>query len=49
MREHFQIYHTTIQFEQRDEAGCEVEDGCLSLAEESMKSRSRAHGHSHSH
>ena len=43
MREHFRIHHTTIQFEQRDQAGCEVEDGCLSLAEEA------AHGHSHRH
>ncbi len=48
LREHFQIHHTTIQFEQRDEAGCEVEDGCLSLKEETAP-HSHAHGHSHSH
>ncbi len=48
LREHFQIHHTTIQFEQRDEAGCEVEDGCLSLAEEATPhSHSHAHGHAH--
>lgn len=50
LREHFQIDHTTIQFEQRDEAGCELEEGCLSLAEEAMPDgHSHAHGHSHSH
>jgi cobalt-zinc-cadmium efflux system protein len=47
LREHFQIHHTTIQFEQRDEAGCNVEDGCLSLAEEAAQ-HSHTHGHSHS-
>jgi len=47
LRQHFQIHHTTIQFEKSDEAGCEVEDGCLSLAEEVHgNSHSHAHGHS---
>jgi cobalt-zinc-cadmium efflux system protein len=45
MREHFQIHHTTIQFEQRDEAGCAVEDGCLPSPEELSASL----GHSHTH
>ena len=44
LREHFHIHHTTIQFEQRDGAGCAVEDGCLSVAEIPLE-----HGHSHSH
>ncbi len=44
LRDHFHIHHTTIQFEQRDEAGCEVEAGCMSLAEEAP-----THSHSHSH
>ncbi|MGC1783166.1 MAG: cation diffusion facilitator family transporter [Acidobacteriaceae bacterium] len=46
LREHFHIHHTTIQFEQRDEAGCEVEDGCTPLTQELS---SAAHSHSHSH
>ncbi|MEO6830410.1 MAG: cation diffusion facilitator family transporter [Acidobacteriaceae bacterium] len=46
MREHFQIHHTTIQFEQRDQAGCEVEDGCLSLADTGTP-HLHSHGHSH--
>ncbi len=45
LRAHYQIQHTTIQFEQRDGAGCNVEDGCLSVAEQSME-HSHAHGHS---
>ncbi len=46
LREHFHIRHTTIQFEQRNEAGCEVEEGCLSLAEEAP---AHTHAHTHSH
>lgn len=50
LRQHFHIHHTTIQFEQSDEAGCEMEDGCLSLTEETpLHSHVHAHGHSHSH
>lgn len=45
LREHFHIHHTTIQFEQRDKAGCEVEDGCMPLTEELHAT----HSHSHSH
>jgi cobalt-zinc-cadmium efflux system protein len=44
LRERFQIHHTTIQFEKTDEAGCEVEDGCLPCTEEPMEQ-----GHAHSH
>ncbi len=44
LRDHFHIHHTTIQFEKTDEAGCEVEDGCMPLAEELSGS---AHSHSH--
>ncbi len=50
LRDHFQIHHTTVQFEQRDQAGCEVEEGCLSVAEEAQgHGHAHAHGHSHSH
>lgn len=50
LREHFQIRHTTIQFEKSDEAGCAVEDGCLPCEEElSATAHVHAHGHSHSH
>lgn len=48
LREHFQIHHTTIQFEQRDEAGCEVEAGCMQLAENVME-QGHVHAHGHSH
>jgi cobalt-zinc-cadmium efflux system protein len=48
LRDHFHIHHTTIQFEQRNEAGCEVEEGCLSLAEEAA-GQVHAHDPSHSH
>ncbi|MHB8303245.1 MAG: cation diffusion facilitator family transporter [Acidobacteriaceae bacterium] len=47
LREHFQIHHTTIQFEKRDEAGCEVEDGCLPVGE--ALAETHAHSHEHSH
>lgn len=48
LREHFQIHHTTIQFEKSDEAGCAVEDGCLPCDEEaSVSAHVHAHGHSH--
>jgi cobalt-zinc-cadmium efflux system protein len=46
LREHFHILHTTIQFEQREETGCPVEDGCTPLTEEFSGA---AHTHSHSH
>ncbi len=50
LRERFQIHHTTIQFEKRDEAGCEVEDGCMQLEQSAMGSgHTHSHGHSHSH
>ena len=50
LREHFHISHTTIQFEMRDEAGCEVEDGCLPVAQSEMPVHAHSHlGHSHSH
>ncbi len=48
LRERFQIHHTTVQFEQRDEAGCEVEDGCLSMGDEAI-GHVHTHRHSHSH
>ncbi len=41
--ESFNIHHTTIQFEMRDDAGCAVEDGCLPTDE----SFAAAHTHSH--
>lgn len=44
--EHFNIHHTTIQFEMRDNAGCAVEDGCLPTDESFV---APAHSHSHSH
>lgn len=44
--EQFHIHHTTIQFEQQSEAGCELEDGCLSVADKCM---AHSHDHSHSH
>jgi cobalt-zinc-cadmium efflux system protein len=47
LREHFHIQHTTIQFEKRDEAGCEVESGCLPTGDVEMAIH--AHGHDHSH
>jgi len=47
LREHFQIHHSTIQFEKRDEAGCEVEDGCLPFGEAMPELHSPSHGHSH--
>ncbi len=48
LRKRFQIQHTTIQFEQKDSAGCGVEDGCLDSidCEEAI---GHHHGHSHSH
>lgn len=48
--EHFQIQHTTIQFEQRDETGCDLEDGCLPVTEEILEhALEHAHGHAHKH
>lgn len=50
LRERFQIQHTTIQFEKTDEAGCEVEDGCLPCSDSAMESshaESHAQGHGH--
>ena len=47
LREHFQIHHTTIQFEKLGEAGCAVEDGCLPAVE--VELAAHAHSHSHSH
>ncbi|MGC2657068.1 MAG: cation diffusion facilitator family transporter, partial [Bryobacteraceae bacterium] len=41
--ESFNIHHTTIQFEMRDDAGCAVEDGCLPTDE----ALAAAHTHSH--
>lgn len=41
--EHFNIHHTTIQFEVSDDAGCTVEDGCLPTDESFVA----AHNHSH--
>jgi cobalt-zinc-cadmium efflux system protein len=50
LREHFQIHHTTIQFEKRDEAGCEVEDGCLPSGDAGLTSEhAHSHGAPHSH
>lgn len=49
LREHFHIHHTTIQFEKRDETGCEVEDGCLPTGEADLAVHAHGHGHSHSH
>ncbi len=48
LRERFHIHHTTIQFEQRDEAGCEMEDGCLPITGAAHE-HTHAHGHSHAH
>jgi len=48
LREHFHIRHTTIQFEMRDETGCEVEAGCLPVGEEEMAVHAHSH-HGHSH
>ena len=44
----FHIHHTTIQFEQQDETGCEMEAGCFSDADKCM-ANSHEHDHSHSH
>jgi cobalt-zinc-cadmium efflux system protein len=43
LKEHFQISHTTIQFEHM---GCEELDGCVVPIEE-LTSRQARHGHSH--
>ena len=43
LSESFNIHHTTIQFETRDDTGCSVEDGCLRTDE----SLATAHTHSH--
>lgn len=43
LNESFNIQHTTIQFEMRDDAGCAVEDGCLPTDE----AMTAAHTHSH--
>jgi cobalt-zinc-cadmium efflux system protein len=46
----FRIQHTTIQFEQKDSAGCGMEDGCLSAIEcEAVIGHHHAHSHSHGH
>jgi len=45
LKEHFNICHTTIQFEH---AGCEQLDGCVVPLEE-MASGSEGHGHHHGH
>jgi cobalt-zinc-cadmium efflux system protein len=44
--QHFHIHHTTIQFEQRDDAGCEVECGCLPVTAEAIE---HTHTHTHAH
>ncbi|MEO6965796.1 MAG: cation diffusion facilitator family transporter [Acidobacteriaceae bacterium] len=48
LREQFNIGHTTIQFEMRDDAGCAVEDGCLPT-DDSLLATAHTHAHSHSH
>jgi cobalt-zinc-cadmium efflux system protein len=42
--ESFNIHHTTIQFEMRDDAGCAVEDGCLPT-DESLAAAAHTHSH----
>lgn len=44
LREHFQIHHTTIQFEPIEDTECDVEDGCLPLVVE-VHEHTHAHGH----
>lgn len=44
----FRIQHTTIQFEQKDCAGCGVEDGCLSVIDcEEVIGHHHSHAHGH--
>ena len=49
LREHFNIHHTTVQFEMRDDAGCAVEDGCLPTDDDSLLATAHTHSHGHSH
>lgn len=50
LRQRFRIQHTTIQFEQRDCAGCGMEDGCLNAIDcEETMDHDHSHGHSHLH
>jgi cobalt-zinc-cadmium efflux system protein len=44
LRDHFNICHTTIQFEH---TGCEVLEGCVVPIEEMTGSAEQAHAHSH--
>ena len=44
LREHFQISHTTIQFEH---IGCEPVEGCVTPLEEIAGAHAHHHGHAH--
>lgn len=46
LRDHFQISHTTVQFEH---IGCDDLDGCVVPIEEMTRDTGHAHSHSHSH
>jgi cobalt-zinc-cadmium efflux system protein len=46
LRDHFQIGHTTVQFEH---IGCGELDGCVVPIEEMTREGGHAHGHSHGH
>lgn len=46
LREHFQISHTTVQFEH---IGCEALENCVAPPEELAESHEHAHHHGHAH
>ena len=46
LREHFQISHTTVQFEH---IGCEALEGCVAPPEEMSTAHEHSHAHHHGH